>query len=72
MRNNLSTIISSLVDNTIFSLFAWIILNPDPETFYNVIMIYILGTYLLRIIIAFLDTPFLYIAKFFVKNNSNG
>ncbi len=72
LRNNLSTIISSLVDNTIFSLFAWIILNPDPETFYNVIMIYILGTYLLRIIIAFLDTPFLYIAKFFVKNNSNG
>ncbi len=72
LRNNLSTIISSLVDNTVFSLLAWIILNPDPETLYRVIMIYILGTYLLRIIIAFLDTPFLYIAKFFVKNNSNG
>ena len=66
-RNNLSTVASSLVDNTIFSIFAWILLNPDPVSFYNVIMIYILGTYLLRIIIALLDTPFIYIAKFFIK-----
>ena len=40
LRNNLSTILSSLLDNTVFSLLAWIILNPDPETLYNVIMIY--------------------------------
>ena len=66
-RNNLSTVASSLVDNTVFSIFAWILLNPDPVSLYNVIMIYILGTYLLRIIIALLDTPFIYIAKFFIK-----
>ena len=68
-RNNLSTIISSLVDNTVFSIFAWILLNPDPVSLYNVIMIYILGTYLLRIIIALLDTPFIYIAKYFLKKH---
>jgi len=67
IRNNLSTIISSLVDNTVFSIFAWIILNPNPETFYNVLMIYIFGTYLLRIFIAIIDTPFLYLARFFIK-----
>ena len=67
LRNNLSTILSSLVDNTIFSIFAWILLNPEPLNIYNVIMIYILGTYLLRIIIALLDTPFIYVAKFFIK-----
>ena len=39
LRNNLSTILSSLVDNTIFSLLAWIILNPNPETLYNVITV---------------------------------
>ena len=66
-RNNLSTILSSLVDNTVFSIFAWILLNPEPINIYNVIMIYILGTYLLRIIIALLDTPFIYVAKFFIK-----
>ncbi len=70
-RNNLSTILSSLIDNTIFSLLAWIILNPEPETFYNVIMIYIFGTYFLRIFIALLDTPFLYLAKHFIPNKNN-
>jgi len=69
LRNNLSTILSSLIDNTIFSLLAWIILNPEPETMYNVIMIYIFGTYLLRILIALIDTPFLYLAKFFIPKN---
>ena len=67
LRNNLSTIVSSLVDNTVFSIFAWILLNPEPVSIYNVIMIYIFGTYLLRILIALLDTPFIYIAKFFIK-----
>ncbi len=67
LRNNLSTVASSLVDNTTFSIFAWILLNPEPTSLYKVIMIYILGTYLLRIIIAILDTPFIYFAKFFIK-----
>ena len=66
LRNNLSTILSSLIDNTVFSILAWIILNPNPETFYNVIMIYILGTYILRIVIALIDTPFMYLSKIFI------
>tara|TARA_Y100001960_G_scaffold145718_1_gene154443 strand:+ start:842 stop:1579 length:738 start_codon:yes stop_codon:yes gene_type:complete len=69
LRNNLSTVLSSLIDNTIFSILAWIILNPNPETLYNVIMIYILGTYILRIVIALIDTPFLYLSKFFISKN---
>ena len=71
LRNNLSTILSSLVDNTIFSLLAWIILNPNPENLYNVIMIYILGTYVLRIFIAFIDTPFMYFSKLFLTKNND-
>ena len=66
LRNNLSTILSSLLDNTVFSILAWIILNPNPETLYNVIMIYIFGTYILRILIAFIDTPFMYFSKLFL------
>ena len=66
LRNNLSTILSSLIDNTVFSILAWIILNPNPDTFYNVIMIYILGTYILRIFIALIDTPFMYLSKVFL------
>ncbi len=71
LRNNLSTILSSLLDNTVFSLLAWIILNPNPETLYNVIMIYIFGTYILRIFIAFIDTPFIYFSKLFLLKNND-
>jgi uncharacterized integral membrane protein (TIGR00697 family) len=66
LRNNLSTILSSLIDNTIFSLLAWIILNPNPEILYKVITTYILGTYFLRVMIALVDTPFLYLSKLFL------
>ena len=66
LRNNVSTILSSLVDNTVFSILAWIVLNPNPESFYNVLMIYIFGTYVLRIFIALLDTPFIYLSKKFI------
>tara|TARA_Y100001960_G_C14532359_1_gene756761 strand:- start:100 stop:837 length:738 start_codon:yes stop_codon:yes gene_type:complete len=69
LRNNLSTVLSSLIDNIIFSILAWIVLNPEPETIYNVIMIYIFGTYILRIFIALIDTPFLYLSKFFIYKN---
>ena len=71
LRNNLSTILSSLLDNTVFSLLAWIILNPNPETLYNVIVIYIFGTYILRIFIAFIDTPFMYFSKLFLLENND-
>ena len=71
LRNNFSTIISSLIDNTIFSIFAWIIFKPDPLDFKIVLFTFILGTYILRIFIALFDTPFIYLAKYFLPNNHN-
>jgi len=70
-RNNFSTIVSSLIDNTIFSVFAWIIFNPNPLDFNTVLFTFILGTYFLRILIAIFDTPFIYLAKYFLPNNHN-
>ncbi len=71
IRNNLSTMISGLLDNTVFSIFAWIILNPDPLSFNTVLFTFILGTYVLRIFIAIFDTPFIYLAKYFIPNKIN-
>ena len=71
LRNNISTMTSSLLDNTIFSLFAWIIFNPNPLDFNTVLFTFILGTYILRVVIAMLDTPFIYLAKYFVPNKLN-
>ena len=71
LRNNVSTAVSSLIDNTIFSIFAWIILNPNPFPLSDVIMTFILGVYLLRVFIALLDTPFIYLAKYFIPKEKN-
>ena len=71
LRNNLSTMTSSLLDNTIFSLFAWIIFNPNPLNFNTVLFTFILGTYILRLVIAIFDTPFIYLAKYFLPNKIN-
>ncbi len=71
LRNNISTAVSSLIDNTIFSIFAWIILNPNPFPLSDVIMTFILGVYLLRVFIALLDTPFIYLAKYFIPREKN-
>ena len=68
-RNNLSTLISSLLDNTIFSIFAFIIFSSAPLSINVVIFTYILGTYILRVIISVIDTPFIYIARYFIKDN---
>ena len=71
LRNNVSTAVSSLIDNTIFSIFAWIILNPNPFPLSDVIMTFILGVYLLRVFIALLDTPFIYLAKYFIPKEKH-
>ncbi len=71
LRNNVSTAVSSLIDNTIFSIFAWIILNPNPFPLSDVVMIFILGVYLLRVFIAILDTPFIYLARYFIPKEKN-
>ena len=71
LRNNLSTMMSALLDNIIFSLLAWIIFNPNPLDFNTVLFTFILGTYFLRIIIAIFDTPFIYLAKYFLPNKIN-
>ena len=71
LRNNLSTMTSALLDNIIFSLFAWIIFNPNPLDFDTVLFTFILGTYILRLIIAIIDTPFIYLAKYFLPKKTN-
>jgi len=67
LRNNLSTMTSSLLDNSIFSIFAFIIFSQAPLPLNTVIMTYILGAYMLRIFISLIDTPFVYLANYLIK-----
>jgi uncharacterized integral membrane protein (TIGR00697 family) len=64
LRNNGSTWVSQLLDSVIFSLIAFLGVFP-----FNVVLGIILSTYLLKVIVAALDTPFMYLS-YRVKGSS--
>ncbi len=58
-RNNLSTIVSQLIDTLIFTLIAfWGVYPP------RVLLDIMISTYLLKWVVAMLDTPFMYLARY--------
>ncbi len=63
LRNNASTWISGLIDNTVFSVLAWVVFAAEPIGWQPLIFTFILGTYVLRVLVALLDTPFVYLAR---------
>ena len=64
LRNNASTALSALIDNTVFSVLAWVVLASEPLGWRPLIFTYILGTYVLRLLVALFDTPVMYAARF--------
>ena len=62
LRNNFSTMFSNCMENYLFAIFAFIGLYD----FKTVIMIATTGS-IIEVIVALLDTPFLYISKYFIK-----
>ncbi|MEM0912644.1 MAG: queuosine precursor transporter [Pseudomonadota bacterium] len=62
LRNNGSTSVSQLIDTVIFYTIAFYGLMPNEALF-----TLMLGTYLLKLIIAIIDTPFVYFVVWFVR-----
>lgn len=58
LRNNLSTVISQLIDNTVFTLIAFVGVFS-----WDVIGQIFLTSYILKVIVAACDTPFVYLAR---------
>lgn len=72
LRNNASTWLSALIDNILFSVLAWVVFAATPLGWEPLVFTYILGTYWLRIAVAVLDTPFVYLARTLLKSAPNG
>jgi queuosine precursor transporter len=62
IRNNASTIVSQLIDSVIFTLAAFAGTFPRGVLFEIVI-----STYLLKVLVAAADTPFVYLARWMKK-----
>ncbi|MFW5693954.1 MAG: queuosine precursor transporter [Alkalispirochaeta sp.] len=58
IRNNLSTIVSQLIDSIVFTLVAFLGVFPA-----GVLLQIVVTTYVIKAIVAVADTPFLYAAK---------
>jgi len=58
LRNNLSTFVSQLIDTLVFTLIAFYGVYPS-----SVLLQIMISTYLLKWVVAMLDTPFMYLAR---------
>lgn len=58
LRNNASTLVSQLLDSTVFCLVAFTGVYP-----FDVVLEILLTTYLFKAVVALLDTPFIYLAR---------
>ena len=64
LRNNLSTMFSQLIDTVIVnSIFLYLGLNLD----WNIIVDIIIASYIVKIIIAAIDTPLVYVGVHYTR-----
>jgi uncharacterized integral membrane protein (TIGR00697 family) len=77
LRNNLSTLISQLLDTATFGLAAWIIwpaLTSKKNSTSSLIYSLVINEYIIKMLFIFLSTPIFYLAvktiKRFIKNHS--
>lgn len=63
LRAFLSTAVSGLLDNIVFSVLAWKTFAPTPVETRTLIFTYILGTYFMRLFASLIQVPLLYWVK---------
>ncbi len=65
-RATLAFLFSALMDNFIFSILAWNLLSSEPLGFKELMVRYVWGTYLARMVVGGLSLPTLYLCRYFV------
>ncbi len=63
LRSLISTLSTTFLDNVIFSVLAWKVLHPLMLSWGELWYTYIWGTYVLRLIVSFLNLPIIYLFK---------
>lgn len=63
LRTVMATLTSTLLDNIIFSILAWKVFYPLPIDFSTFCVTYILGTYVIRLLVTLANTPVIYLLR---------
>jgi hypothetical protein len=70
LRANASMMISALLDNIIFSTLAWYVFAPEPLDIKTLVFTYILGTYIIRLVVSLANTPILYACQYIMQRKN--
>ncbi len=70
LRNNLSTIVSQLIDSTIFMFIAFYGMTPKHNIAYMFVLI--IPYWLLKVVVALFDTPLIYLGVWWLKKGEKG
>lgn len=60
LRSFVGPLVGAFTDSLIFSVLAWMIFAPHPLPWSTVFYTYVLGTYIIRVGMAFIAVPFMY------------
>ncbi len=64
IRNNISTLTSQLIDTCIFTFLAFSFTLP-----FNIVLQIFISTYLVKLVISLIDTPFMYLGRYMFEKN---
>ncbi len=67
LRTFLATMIGSFLDSLVFGTLAWVIFAPEPLPWTTVFYTFILGAYILRVIVVCLGIPYVYLARYMAR-----
>ena len=67
LRSFSATLVGAFLDNLVFSVLAWMVFASRPLSWSTVFFTYVLGTYILRVFVAFMAIPFVYLARLMVR-----
>ena len=65
VRGVVSSALSTIMDNLVFSVFAFIIFAKEPIGWDVILCSYVLGVFIIRLMLAVFDTPMLYLSYLF-------
>lgn len=67
LRAFTSISLASLIDAIIFNFFAWKLFSPNPVSWHSLFFTYIIGAYILQVLVALLNIPALYVLLRFAR-----
>ena len=63
LRSLVSTVLAAFLDNTVFSFLLWFVFMPSSKSFEEVFWTYIVGVFIMRIFLSFINVIFMYAVK---------